>query len=118
MSVIDDYLQQYTISGETRGLIDHIREAVHVRVPDATEVISYNMPGFRTASGKLVLGFAINKNSVGIYPHSGTVLDKVRSDLSLYQTAKSALNVSPANPLPDAILDEIITIRLAEIESV
>ena len=45
MSVIDDYLAKY--SGAEKLELEKIRDIVRKTVPDAQEVITYGMPGFK-----------------------------------------------------------------------
>ena len=115
-TAIDEYLQSAT--KENYELLQHIRQLVHQQVADLEEVISYGMPGFRQkTSGKIVIGFAINKRSLSVYPHSGSTLDNMKSDLAPFRSALSALQFSPEKPLPDTIIKELITVRLQEIKN-
>lgn len=112
---IDTYLSSASESQLARAA--EIRKLVHNKFPNEIEErLSYGMPGFRhTPSGKILLGFALNKNTIGVYPHSGGVLRNVKSNLVPYQTAKSALNFSLDTPIPAAIIKELLEVRLAEI---
>jgi uncharacterized protein YdhG (YjbR/CyaY superfamily) len=114
MNVIDEYMSQ--TSDENKRVLQHIRKLVHAQVPDVEECLSYGMPGFRMRStGKIVLGFAINKKSLSIYPHSGQVLSTMKSDVSPWQSAKSALQFSATHPIPDDIIKEFLAVRVQEI---
>lgn len=115
MSVIDKYLQ--TTNEQNREALEHVRSLVHETFPGAIEeVMSYNMPGFRyIPEGKIVLGFAINKKSLAIYPHSGSALDAMKSDISPYRSALSALQFTPEQPLPDELIKELLAVRIREI---
>ena len=116
MSIIDEYIAKSRATDEEKELLAHIRRLVHARVPELEEVMSYNMPAFRhEPTGKVLLGFAVNKNSLAVYPFSGTALSKLTADVTAFQTGKSALNFTAESPLPDSIIEEIITIRLTEI---
>jgi len=114
MSVIDDYLAQTT--PENRAVLQHIRELTHEQIGNLEEVMSYGMPGFRyTPKGKIVLGFAVNKHSMSIYPHSGQTLDHMSSDITPYRSALSALQFTPEKQLPDELVREFLQVRLQEI---
>jgi uncharacterized protein YdhG (YjbR/CyaY superfamily) len=114
MNPIETYMTN--TSDENKKALRHIRELVHKEVSDVDEVLSYGMPGFRMKStGKVVLGFAINKHSLAVYPHSGRVLDHMMSDISKWRTSLSALNFTPADPIPDTILKELLAVRVQEI---
>ncbi len=115
MSVIDTYLKD--TSEDNRRILEHIRLLVHETFPDQIEeVVSYGMPGFRyIPEGKIVLGFAINKRSLAVYPHSGSAIDALQSDVSSYRSAPSALQFTPENQIPDTIIKELLAVRLQEI---
>lgn len=114
-SSIDTYLESATDDQLARA--NEIRSIVHNKFGnDIEECISYNMPGFRLKThGKIVLGFALNKNAIGVYPHSGNVLQRMKRNLSSHQTAKSALNFPLTSPIPSKIIVELLDIRQAEI---
>ncbi len=116
MTAIDEYIANSRATDEEKTLLEHVRQLVHARVPELEEVISYNIAAFRhKPTGKVLLGFTVNKNSLGLYPFSGSALTKLKADISSFQTAKSALNFTVQHPLPDSIIEEIITMRLDEI---
>ena len=116
MTVIDDYIAKSRANPKEVELLEHIRQLVHVQVPDLEEIIRYGVSAFRhRPSGKVLLGFAVNKNSLAIYPFSGAVLSKLKADVSTFQSAKSALNFTTEHPHPDSVIKEIITIRIDEI---
>lgn len=114
MTVIDTYLEHAT--PDKRAMVEHIRALAHTTIPDLEECLSYGMPGFRhVPTGKVVLGIAVNKKTIGVYPHSGSVLDKMTADISKYRTTLSALNFTSGEPLPDAVLKELLQVRLLEV---
>ncbi len=84
-------------------------------LPDHIECMSYAMPGLRqpTKGGKMVIGYAAFAKHIGIYPHSGSVIDKI--DCAPYKTSKSGITFAPNDPPPDRLLRAVIDARLAEI---
>jgi uncharacterized protein YdhG (YjbR/CyaY superfamily) len=83
------------------------------------EVISYSMPGFRILSGqgkgKMLLGYAAWKEHLAIYPHSGGVLSRMKSETRGMSQTKSALHISIGS-LPDTkVVDRMIELRVAEL---
>ena len=61
---IDEYIAGFP--DEIRVLLEEIRMTIRSAAPEATEVISYQMPTFRL-NGNLV-HFAAFKNHLGLYP--------------------------------------------------
>ena len=82
-------------------------------MPEAEEVISYGMPAFRL-NGKTVAGFAAFKAHLSYLPFSGSVLSQLTHELQGYTMTKSALHFAVDEPLPKALVEKLIAMRLAE----
>ena len=50
-----------------------LRDRILEIVPNAVEVVSYGMPAFKVED-RIVAGLLANKNHVGYYPFSGSIL--------------------------------------------
>jgi uncharacterized protein YdhG (YjbR/CyaY superfamily) len=109
---IDDYLDG--VDEPARGTLRALRETILRVVPDAKECISYRLPAFRV-HGKVVAGFGAFTKHLAYLPHSGSVLRRVRG-AGEYGGTKSSLHFAMDTPLPDALVRELVTVRLAEIE--
>jgi uncharacterized protein YdhG (YjbR/CyaY superfamily) len=96
---IDAYLA--TVAPESKRILQEIRQLIHRKVPQAQEVISYQLPAFKL--GKTFIYFAAFKKHIGIYP-------PITADKSLlaltapYRNEKGNL----AFPLDQAIPFELI----------
>ncbi len=92
-----------------------LRATLASLLPDHIEVMSYAMPGFRQPGprGKMVIGYAAFAKHLGLYPHSGTVIPQI--DCTPFRTSKSGILFSPDQPLPDALLRQVVETRQAEI---
>ena len=110
----DAYLT--TVSDDQRACLEHLRAVIHAEVPDAEEVISYAMPGFRKPGGKVFAGYAARKNC-GYYPHSGNILNQFANELTGCKWTEGAVQFTPANPLPDDLIRRLVRARLAEIDA-
>ena len=84
-------------------------------LPDHIECLSYAMPGFRQPGpkGRMVAGYAAFARHLGLYPHSGSVIPNL--DCAPFKTSKSGVLFTPAQPLPDSLVETIIRARQAEI---
>lgn len=92
-----------------------LRALLRARLPEASECISYAMPGFRHPGGKMVAGYAAFTHHLGLYPHSGSVMPQLAAECAGFKTSKSGILFSPAHPLPEALVLRIVETRLAEI---
>ena len=80
-------------------------------LPDAEEVISYGMPAFKV-DGTVVAGLLANKNHVGYYPFSGSILKLFPEELAKYKKTMSAIHVPIDKPLPKGLLKKLIKARI------
>jgi len=98
-----------------RQALTTLRARLKALLPDHVETMSYAMPGFRQPGpkGKMVVGYAAFAKHLGLYPHSGSVIPQI--DCTPFKTSKSGVLFTPATPLPDALLQQIIATRQAEL---
>lgn len=110
---VDDYL--LALSEEKRASLLELRAELKTLVPDAEDVMSYGMPGLRR--GKMVAGYAAFKAHCGLYPHSGTVIPQLASEIDSLglRHSKSGVLFPPDTRLPSALVARIVALRLAEI---
>jgi uncharacterized protein YdhG (YjbR/CyaY superfamily) len=80
-------------------------------LPDAVEVVSYGMPAFKVED-RIVAGLLANKNHVGYYPFSGSILHLFPEELAKYKTTKSAIHVPIDKPLTKGLLKKLIKARI------
>ncbi len=107
---IDSYLALQT--KEVRTCLQHLRETIKSVVPDAEEVISYQMPAFKY-HGMLVY-FAAFKNHCSFFAGNGVLIQSMADELKAYKTAKATLQFTVDNPLPDELVIKIVKTRIKE----
>jgi uncharacterized protein YdhG (YjbR/CyaY superfamily) len=108
---VDEYLRG--IEEPKRGTLETLRRTILEIVPNAEQVISYRVPGFRV-EGKIVAGFAVFKGHLSYLPFSGSVLPQLADELAGYTMTKTALHFPVDSPLPKALVKKLIAARLAE----
>jgi uncharacterized protein YdhG (YjbR/CyaY superfamily) len=111
MSLIDEYFEKVSVSQKAE--LERIRTIVKQAVPEAEEVISYGMPAFKY-NKKYLIGFAAFKNHMSIFPTSGPI-EAVRQKLDRFELAKGTIQFTIGNPIPEPVIQEILSKRLAEI---
>jgi uncharacterized protein YdhG (YjbR/CyaY superfamily) len=87
-----------------------MRDRILEIIPEAHEVVSYGMPAFEV-DGVIVAGLLANKNHVGYYPFSGSILRLFPEELKKYKTTLSAIHVPIDKPLPKGLLKKLIKAR-------
>jgi uncharacterized protein YdhG (YjbR/CyaY superfamily) len=88
-----------------------LRDRILEIVPNAVEVVSYGMPAFKV-DGTVVAGLLANKNHIGYYPFSGSILKLFPEELANFKTTLSAIHVPVEKPLSKTLLRKLIRARL------
>lgn len=113
MSVIDDYL--LGVEQPQRAELERIRKIIHAAVPDAEEVITYNMPGFKYR-GRYLVSFAAFKDHMSLFPAADPIASYA-DKLKEYKTSKGTIQFTLEHPLPESLVNEIVAHNIARIEA-
>jgi uncharacterized protein YdhG (YjbR/CyaY superfamily) len=109
METIDSYFK--TIQPAQKAALERIRKIIKQTVPEAEETISYGMPAFKYR-GKRLIYFAAYKKHMSLFGGLGSMEKKLGS---FKLSHKGTLQFTEDNPVPEAVIKEIILNRLAEI---
>ncbi|MEN9955949.1 MAG: hypothetical protein RLY34_756 [Actinomycetota bacterium] len=113
MTVIDDYLKN--VPADQRKLLEELRKEMRKLLPNAEEAISYGLPCFKV-DGKVVGGFAANKNFCSYYPFAGATLGLLKTELANYSQTMSALHFTAEKPLTKKIIKLLVDTKLKQIQ--
>ena len=113
-SPIDAYLENAPVT--QRELLERVRAQIRGLMPEAVEVISYGMPGFKL-HGKVVVWIAAWKTHSSLYPLTDTFLQDYAKDLEGYTVTKGSVHFTPERPLPDAVIENLVRARMADLEA-
>lgn len=108
---VDDYLAR--LPGDQRELLQTLRSDVARLVPDAVETISYGMPAFKV-NGRFFLSYAVWKQHCSIYPIDDALLARHADAVRGYGRTKGALHFTTRQPIPDALLEDLVRQREGE----
>ena len=108
---VDEYLRG--VEEPKRSVLEALRRTILEVIPEAEQVISYNVPAF-SVDGKIVAGFAAFKNHLSYLPFSGSVLGQLADELGGYTMTKSSLHFPVDHPLPKPLVKKLIALRLAD----
>ncbi len=108
---IDRYID--ALEEPKRTTLARLRKTILDFLPDADQGISYGVPAFKVR-GKTVAGFAAFKNHLSYLPHSGSVFGQLQDELKGYETSSGALRFSIDEPLPAALVEKLIAVRLRQ----
>lgn len=110
-SSIDEYLDALT--PDYRAELERIRSIVKRIVPEAEEKISYRMPTL-AFNGRALVYFTASKKHLSFYP-SEWAIEELRDQLEGFKTTKHAIQFTLTNPLPDALVEELVRVHQREI---
>ena len=112
-SDVDNYLA--AVPAEARAALSKLRNTIRSVVPNATEVISYQVPTFKY-QGSLVAYAAFPKHC-SFFVMSPAVMDAQRDELKSYDTSKGTIHFPADKPLPESLVKKIVKARIAENEA-
>ena len=112
MTDVDDYLA--AAPEPHRSTLTQLRATLRELLPEASESLSYGMPAFKV-QGKAIAGYAYFKNHCSFFPHSGTVLPGLASDLGGYEWTKGTLKFPADQPLPKPLVASLVDERLRQL---
>jgi uncharacterized protein YdhG (YjbR/CyaY superfamily) len=111
-STVDAYIADF--EAPIARILQDIRACISEAAPQATEVISYNMPAFKQK--KVLVYFAAFKNHIGFYAlPSGNVA--FQSALSKYKTGKGSIQFPLTEPMPFDLIRQMVAFRVDEVNA-
>ena len=99
---------------EHQLLLRDLRARVLAVVPRATDAIGYGMPMLRV-DGQGLIWFASWKRHCSVYPVGSEFIAGHPELASHGHTDKGALHFSAKQPLPDAVVQDLVRQRLADL---
>jgi uncharacterized protein YdhG (YjbR/CyaY superfamily) len=108
---VNEYIASF--SGEVKKRLMEMRQTIKSAAPQAEEVISYQMPGYKY-QGMLVY-FAAFKNHISLFPAS-SVMTTILKEAAAYQTSKGTLQFPNSQPIPYKLITRIVKLRVKQNE--
>lgn len=107
---VDEYIGTFPI--DVQATLETVRRTIQRAVPEAEEVISYQMPAFRF-HGRL-LYFSAFKNHYSLFGASHGVRKAFKKELSRYEGTKGTLRFPLDEPVPVKLIRDIAMYRAKE----
>ena len=101
---IDDYIAAQPQA--SRPILEQVRAAIRAALPEASEVISYQIAGYRTAAG-VVAFFAGWKAHYSLYPVTDSVRDAFAGELAGYDFSRGTLKFPLDKPVPADLIGRL-----------
>jgi uncharacterized protein YdhG (YjbR/CyaY superfamily) len=106
---VDEYIALQ--SEKIKITLEILRKTIRKAAPEATEIISYQMPAFRFQG--MLAYFAVFKNHYSLFVNP-KVLEAFKDKLSEYTLSKSAIRIPLDKPVPEKLVTEIIQFAAKE----
>ena len=97
-----------------RKHLKRIHDAITSAAPDAEEVFTYRMPGFRL-DGKVLMWNAGWKEHTSMYPITGAVRAKHATAIAGYRNSKGTIQFPLSKLPPVTLIKRMVKTRVAEI---
>ena len=105
---VDDYLAQ--CPPQALAALNQLRGLIKDRVPEAAEVISYGILGYKLPGhGRAFVYTSGYAKHVSIYPIPHPIPDKLNKELEPHIAGKGTLRFSLDKPLPIDLITEVVT---------
>jgi uncharacterized protein YdhG (YjbR/CyaY superfamily) len=108
---VDEYIT--ALPPDRRGPMEQLRLTIRAAAPDATEVITYKMPGFKR-NGRFLVSYDAFKRHYSLFPSSDPIVDALGDRVRPFLAGKGTIRFPADKPLPLDLITEIVKIRVAE----
>lgn len=105
---VDEYIAAQPEAAQR--ILERVRETVRKAVPEAEEVISYDMPTYKL-HGELVLHFAGWKQHYSIYPMGADLAAAFKTELAGYKVDRSTIRFPLSEGVPVDLIEHIAKFR-------
>jgi len=107
---VDDYLSR--LPKASRNALENLRRTIKSIVPEAVEVISYQIPTFKY-KGRMLVSYAAFSEHCSFFPGAHPI--EVHQDkLSSYETSKGTVRFLVSKPLLAALVKKLVKTRIEE----
>jgi uncharacterized protein YdhG (YjbR/CyaY superfamily) len=97
-----------------RTILKRVRSIARQAIPDADEVISYQIPTYKV-NGRPVLYFAAFKEHYSVYPSSAALVKAFKDELAGYELSKGTIRFPLSEPVPVKLIERIARFRAKEV---
>jgi uncharacterized protein YdhG (YjbR/CyaY superfamily) len=109
---VDEYLQMQPEA--MLPVLEKLRQAIKKAAPKAEEIISYQIPTYKYFGP--VVHFAAFKDHCSLIIVNKEIIKAFEKELKDFKTTGTTIHFTPAKPIPSALVQKIVKIRLQENE--
>lgn len=110
-SSVEDYIAAQPDAA--RPVLETVRATIRSALPEAEEVISYQIPAYKVG-GRVALFFAGWKKHYSLYPASDGLLEAFAAELAPYTVKNATIRFALSAPVPAELIGRIALFRAGE----
>jgi uncharacterized protein YdhG (YjbR/CyaY superfamily) len=99
---------------DRREPMRQLRQTIRAAAPDATEVITYRMPGFKSGTSFLV-SYDAFKHHYSLFPWNDEMVAELGDEIAPHVKGRGTLQFSASEPLPLDLIRRIVEIRVRQL---
>ena len=103
-----------TLTDEQQATLERLRATVRAAAPDAEEVFSYGIPGFRLG-GRPLLWIAAWRRHYAVYPISADEVTAMAAPGDVFEVEKSTIRFPVGTPLPYDLVTRLVQARVGKL---
>ncbi len=111
---VDEYIATHPEA--VREILGQVRDAIRAAVPEAVEVISYQIPHYKLRGERLIY-FAGWKQHFSLYPAGERLVAEFERELAPYAIDKGTIRFPLGKPVPTKLIGRITKFRAKELAS-
>jgi uncharacterized protein YdhG (YjbR/CyaY superfamily) len=108
-TTVDEYLAAQP--APARKQLARVRAAIRRAAPQAEELISYGIAGYKL-NGRALVYFAGWKEHLALYPASGSVVAALKKELAGYEVDKGTIRFPLSKAPPLKLIERIVRLRV------
>lgn len=95
-------------------VLERVRAAIREGMPEAVEVISYQIPAYKLPGG-VALFFAGWKQHYSVYPVTEGLVAAFKDELAPYKLSKGTIRFPLGEPVPVGLIERLAKFRAREV---
>jgi uncharacterized protein YdhG (YjbR/CyaY superfamily) len=108
---VDQYIG--ALPEERQAPMRALRAAIRAAAPEADEVITYKMPGFKS-HGRFLVSYDAYKRHYSLFPATDAVVERLGDAIRPYLAGRGTIRFPADQPIPTDLVRRIVEIRVAE----
>ncbi len=111
---VDEYLD--ALAPARRAVFEELRAAAREAAPNATELISYDMPALRQHN-RFVVSYGAFRGHYSLFPSSVVVRTELGEDIAPYLYGKGTIRFPESQPIPLDLVRRVVRLRVREVSA-